>query len=94
MQDKDSNIVLRAGQEKLISPGKEGYVIKCEVGALALPMVPLPTGHMLISRDHYSEQASDKDHMVYNTDHAVEVERENAEHRGHAMPSYSSSSSQ
>ena len=59
--------------EKLIFLGKNGYATQCEDGALDLPMVPSPTGRMMISRDHYSEEASDNGHVVYNTDHAVEI---------------------
>ena len=94
MQDKDAIILLRAGQEKLIFPGKKGYAIKCEDGALVLPMAPSPTGRVLISCDHFSEEASDKDHVVCSIDRAMEMTGGCSEHRGHAMPSSSSSSSQ
>ena len=70
-KEKDAIIILRDGQEKLIFPGKRGYATAREDGALVLPTTPSPSGHLLVSRGHFSEAENAADHVVHAIDRSI-----------------------
>jgi hypothetical protein len=53
MQDKDAVIILRQGHEMLAFPGKGGYKIEWSPGTQLLPMIPAPSGHLVVPCDHF-----------------------------------------
>ena len=74
MQDKDAVILLRKGKEMIVFPGPGGYKIEWSPGSLLLPMVPSPSGHLVIPCDKYAEVDKNKQNdqaVTFWTDHAV-----------------------
>ena len=55
MQDKDAVILLRKGKEIIAFPGPGGYEVKWSLGTKLLPMVPAPSGHLVIPCDKFQE---------------------------------------
>ena len=72
MQDKDSAIILRKGQEINAFPGPGGYKIEWSPGTKLVPMIPAPSGHLVIPCDHFdgggSSSADPTEHMAFCTD--------------------------
>ena len=74
MQDKDAVIPLRKGKEMIVFPGPGGYKIEWSPGSQLLPMVPSPSGHLVIPCDKYAEVDKNKNNdqaLTFWTDHAV-----------------------
>jgi hypothetical protein len=74
MQDKDAVILLRKGKEMIVFPGPGGYKIEWSPGSQLLPMMPAPSGHLVIPCDKYAEVNRDKvntEAVTFWTDHAV-----------------------
>ena len=73
MQDKDAVILLRKGKEMIVFPGPGGYKIEWSPGTKRLPMVPAPSGHLVIPCDKYDEidqrQANRTEQLSFWTDH-------------------------
>ena len=55
MQENDAVIILRKGKEALVMPGPGGYKIEWSQGTKQLPLVPAPSGHLVIPCDSYDE---------------------------------------
>ena len=72
MQDKDAVILLRKGKEMIVFPGPGGYKIQWSPGTKRLPMVPAPSGHLVIPCDKYGEvnTAKNSDQVTFWTDHS------------------------
>ena len=62
MQDKDAVLALRKGKELIAFPGPGGYKIEWSPGSKLLPMVPAPSGHLVIPCGKF------KDAMTPNKD--------------------------
>ena len=62
MQEKDSVLILRKGQELVAFPGPGGYKIQWSPGTKLLPMTPAPSGHLVIPCDHYDALSTEGDH--------------------------------
>ena len=72
MQEKDAVICLRKGKELVAFPGPGGYEIKWSPGTKLLPMVPAPSGHMVIPCDKFDKVKHDDrrtDQISFVTDH-------------------------
>ena len=74
MKEKDAVLLLRAGKEMIVFPGPGGYKIEWSPGTKLLPMIPSPSGHMVIPCDRFAELATTKDNaegIALWTDHMV-----------------------
>ena len=74
MRDKDAVIILRKGKEMIVFPGPGGYRIEWSPGTKRLPMLPAPSGHLVISCDKFAEvdkHAQTSDQLAFWTDHSV-----------------------
>ena len=72
MQEKDSVIILRKGKEMIAFPGPGGYKIEWSPGTKLLPMVPAPSGHLVIPCDRCKELPKgkkDNEQIAFWTDH-------------------------
>ena len=58
MQDKDTVLILRRGQEILAMPGPGGYKIEWSPGTKLLPITSAPSGHLVIPCDKYDKVPS------------------------------------
>jgi len=77
MQDKDSVIVLRKGLEMIAFPGPGGYKIEWSPGTKLLPMVPAPSGHLVIPCDRFEEFSTNNtpsENITFWTDHSQDLE--------------------
>ena len=73
MQDKDVVLILRKGKEILAIPGKGGYRIEWSPGTKLLPMIPAPSGHLVVPCDEYSKiQKNSAEARTFITDHRTE----------------------
>ena len=52
---KSAILEMTPGKECLTFPGPNGYRIKCEPGALRIPLVRAPSGHLVIPTDKFQE---------------------------------------
>ena len=94
LQDKDAIIILRKGQEKLIIPGPGGYKLHCAKSAKILPLTPAPSGHMLVSCDHFAEAKEVNDPTVFILDMLNQIEEAEEAAHGDMSPAEAASSSQ
>ena len=72
MQEKDSVLILRKGKEMIAFPGPGGYKIEWSPGTRLLPMMPAPTGHLVIPCDRFEELNKNKNNteqISFWTDH-------------------------
>ena len=72
MQEKDSVLILRKGEEFLALPGAGGYSITWSPGTRLLPMKAAPSGHLIIPCDRFSELSTNKENpeqISFLTDH-------------------------
>ena len=71
MQEKDAVIILRKGREMIAFPGAGGYKIEWSPGTKRLPLVPAPSGHLVIPCDHYDGLDHNKkaEPLTFMTDH-------------------------
>ena len=70
MQDKDAVLLLRDGSEVMAFPGPGGYKIEWSPGTKLLPMVPAPSGHLVIPCDNFEtlpSSADGQDQMTFHT---------------------------
>jgi hypothetical protein len=74
MQDKDAVILLRKGKEMIVFPGPGGYKIEWSPGSKLLPMIPAPSGHLVIPCDKYAElnhnKSDNQEQLTFWTDHS------------------------
>ena len=73
MQEKDSVLILRPGKELIAFPGPGGYKIEWSPGTKLLPMVPSPSGHLVIPCDRFKELPKGKkdvEQIAFWTDHS------------------------
>ena len=73
MQEKDSVLILRKGKELIAFPGPGGYKIEWSPGTKLLPMVPAPSGHLVIPCDRFAELPKGKNNteqISFWTDHS------------------------
>ncbi len=76
MQEKDAVIILRKGKEVIAFPGKGGYRIHWSAGTKLLPMVPAPSGHLVVPCDEFSKINGGKtDAAVFTTDHTTDADQ-------------------
>ena len=71
-QEKDSVLILRKGKEMIAFPGPGGYKIEWSPGTKLLPMMPAPTGHLVIPCDKFEELNKNKtntEQISFWTDH-------------------------
>ena len=62
MTENDTIMIMRAGKQTMIFPGKGGYKISCSPGTRFLPMDKAQSGHLVIEGDHFQDlnpQSSD-----------------------------------
>ena len=73
MQDKDAVLRLRKGKQMMAFPGPGGYKIEWSPGTKLLPLVPAPSGHLVIPCDNFEEvgKNSKEDAVTFMTDHSV-----------------------
>ena len=74
MQDKDAVILLRKGKELIAFPGPGGYEIKWSPGTKLLPMIPAPSGHLVIPCDKFRELNKNRvktNDITFITDHTT-----------------------
>jgi hypothetical protein len=73
MQKKDAVIMLREGKEIIAFPGPGGYKIEWSPGTKLLPMIPAPSGHLVIPCDHFDGSGpttkDPSEQMSFCTDH-------------------------
>ena len=73
MQEKDAVLILRKGKEFIAFPGPGGYQIKWSPGTKLLPMIPTPSGHLVIPCDRFAElptaNAQEEQQLTFWTDH-------------------------
>ena len=71
MQEKDAVILLRKGKEAMVFPGPGGYKIEWSPGTKILPMVPAPSGHLVIPCDRFADADTTAagDVLTFHTDH-------------------------
>ena len=73
MQDKDAVILLRKGREMIVFPGPGGYKIEWSPGSKLLPMVPAPSGHLVIPCDMFHQletKGKNPEQFSFVTDHS------------------------
>ena len=65
--------ILRKGKELLVFPGPGGYKIEWSPGTKLLPMVPAPSGHLVVPCDRFSELPAKAatSQISFVTDHTV-----------------------
>ena len=71
MQEKDAVIILRTGKEMNVFPGPGGYKIEWSPGTKRLPMIPAPSGHLVIPCDKFEEvdkHTQKTDQLTFCTD--------------------------
>ena len=91
---KEDCALLRKRYDDLVSSHSAAVdKLECSQGSKILPMTPAPSGHALISCDHFSDAKESKDPVVFILDHLKIDEAEAAGH-GDATQATSSSSSQ
>ena len=61
LQDKDAVVVFRRGQAFLLIPGDEGFTITHGKKAKKLPLVPAPSGHLVIPCDDFDAAPASRD---------------------------------
>ena len=54
MQEEDSVLILRQGKEQVVFPGLGGCKIDWSPGTNFHPMTAAPSGHLVISCDHFA----------------------------------------
>ena len=65
-------IILRKSKEVIAFPGPGGYKIDWSPGTKLLPMVPAPSGHLVIPCDKFDKaQKNDQGDMTFCTDHTI-----------------------
>jgi len=72
MIDKDAVIILRKGKQMIVFPGPGGYKIEWSPGSRLLPMIPAPSGHLVIPCDKFDDLDSVKgtsESITFWTDH-------------------------
>ena len=72
MRAKDSVLVLREGKEFLAFPGPGGYKIDWSPGTKLLPLTYSPSGHMVITCDHFDDlptTTTEDQQLSFWTDH-------------------------
>ena len=70
MQEKDSVLILRKGKEMMVFPGPGGYKIEWSPGTKILPMIPAPSGHLVVPCDAFAEAKADpQEQLAFMTDH-------------------------
>jgi hypothetical protein len=72
MREKDSVLILRQGKEMIAFPGPGGYKIDWSPGTKLLPMIPSPSGHLVIPCDRFGELPKGKEsteQLSFCTDH-------------------------
>ena len=75
MREKDSVLILRAGQEFLASPGPGGYEIKWSPGTQLFPLAYAPSNHLVIPCDHFDglpTGTAREPELSFWTDHSIE----------------------
>ena len=72
MQDKDAVLILRKGKEMMVFPGPGGYKIECSPGTERLPMIPAPSGHLVIPCDKFDAARGQGSQISFCTDHIIE----------------------
>ena len=55
LRNKDSVLVMREGKEFIAFPGPGGYKIEWSPGTKLLPMIPAPSGHLVVPCDRFDE---------------------------------------
>jgi hypothetical protein len=74
MREKDSVLILRQGKEMIAFPGPGGYKIEWSPGTKLLPMIPAPSGHLVIPCDRFEELPKGKERteqLSFCTDHFI-----------------------
>ena len=72
MRANDAVLVLRGGEEFLAFPGMGGYKIEWSPGTRLLPLTYSPSGHMVITCDHFDDlptTTTDDQELSFWTDH-------------------------
>ena len=72
MRAKDSVLILREGKEFLAFPGQGGYKIEWSPGTKLLPLIYSPSGHMVITCDHFDDlpaTTTEESQLSFWTDH-------------------------
>jgi len=73
MQEKDAVLILRQGKEFIAFPGPGGYKIEWSPGTKLLPMIPAPSGHLVIPCDRFAElpttEPQVEQQLTFLTDH-------------------------
>ena len=71
MQDQDAVIILRKGRESIVFPGEKGYKIQWSEGSKVIPLVPAPSGHLVIECDKYegAKPSTAGEAISFVTDH-------------------------
>ena len=71
MQEKDTVLILRKGKQMMVFPGPGGYKIEWSPGTKLLPMIPAPSGHMVVPCDAFTEATADPQaQLAFITDHS------------------------
>ena len=72
MRANDAVLVLRGGEEFLAFPGMGGYKIEWSPGTRLLPLTYSPSGHMVITCDHFDDlptTTTEDQELSFWTDH-------------------------
>ena len=70
LREKDAVILCREGKEMIAFPGDSGYEIHWSPGTRLIPLVPAPSGHLVIPSDHFEELPTEEQgRMASTTDH-------------------------
>ena len=72
MEEKDSVLILRKGKQMIAFPGPGGYKIEWSPGTNLLPMIPAPSGHLVIPCDLFEElpqEGKTTEQLTFWTDH-------------------------
>jgi len=76
MREKDAVLLLRAGKEVMVFPGPGGYKIEWSPGTRLLPMVPAPSGHLVIPCDRFGELPAQEptEQIAFCSDYTIMTE--------------------
>ena len=72
MSARDGVLEMKDGGECLTFPGPGGYKIEWSPGTKRLPMVPAPSGHLVIPCGKFAAARGQKSHISFCTDHTIE----------------------